>query len=403
MGLSNGNDTILSPANTGSVAEWLKAPVSKTGIGETLSEVQILPLPSSSRRSFMNLSFQFTAHEVWRAQLADCANAKISIDFENYIFTDTGIGREFIEIFKTKVRAGVRIRLLLDMFGSLDFYKNTGLRTELERAGIELAFFNPIFDWRAKHFLHWLSRRDHRKLLLVDGRIAYLGSVCVDQPMENWLEASVRFESDVAVSLQDSFESLFHSAGRPRLSRKVFDISLGDDISYLSSAPHIGRRIVHKLLLKKIRRARNSVNLVTPYFVPTERLRVALRRAIARGVKVTLLIPERTDSSVVDYANHEYARSLARQGAIVRVVGQMVHAKYCIIDSEWTMIGSANLDNLSMLSNYEHVLVGKNTQVAQALNNNFQKLFNESSPIKQEVGLLERILGLLTRPVHRFL
>lgn len=115
----------------------------------------------------MNPTFQFTARDTWQAQLIDCRSAKTSIDFENYIFTDTGVGREFLDIFKAKARSGVKVRMLLDMFGSLDFYKNLDLRTELERAGVELAFFNPIFDWRAKHFWHWLSRRDHRKLLLI--------------------------------------------------------------------------------------------------------------------------------------------------------------------------------------------------------------------------------------------
>src|SRR3989344_1667273 len=365
----------------------------------------------------MNLNFQFTAHDVWLSQLDDCRAATSSIDLENWIFADSGIGREFLDVFLKKAKEGIRVRILLDMYGSLAMYTNANLLFELKKAGIEIEFFNPIAFWRLYKLFSWFSRRDHRKLILVDGRIAHIGSTCIDEKMREWQEASVRVlagEPSELVPIADAFNYLWHSVKRKTLSRKAFDVPLTPRLNYISSTPHIGKRMIHQALTRAIRKARESVHLVTPYFVPTERLQFALFRALKRGVKVTLLIPENSDPRIVNLAAYEYARSLVRRGAQVLLYPTMMHSKYAIIDgkidsdgsSGWGMLGSANLDNLSLLSDYEHVVSGTDQDLIGPLINNFNLLAKNSKPFgdkQMHPPIHDKLLGLLARPIHRFL
>ncbi|MEK7535805.1 MAG: phosphatidylserine/phosphatidylglycerophosphate/cardiolipin synthase family protein [Patescibacteria group bacterium] len=359
----------------------------------------------------MNLTFQFNASDIWRAQLADCSSARLSIDFETWIFTDTnsGIGRDFLDVFREKVREGVRVRILLDMYGSLGMYVDFALLKELREAGIEIAFFNPIAFWRLHKLFSWFSRRDHRKLILIDNRIVHIGSACVAERMRDWHESSVRIlarEGELITPIINSFNQLWHSVKRMTLSRKAFDLPLTTSINYISSTPHIGKRKIHHALSRAIRRAKKNIFLVTPYFVPTERLQFALFRALKRGVRVRLIIPEKSDPRLVDLAAYEYARSLVRRGAEVLLHPDMVHSKYSVIDGEWGMLGSANLDNLSLLSDYEHVIAGTDSDLVSPLLENFNilskeaKVFGES---QMHPPIHDRLLGLLARPIHRFL
>jgi len=366
----------------------------------------------------MNLQFQFTAEGAWQAMLADCERARMSIDLENYIFADYGIGREFLDTLQAKAKSGVRVRLLLDMYGSSPLYRDTARLSELRQSGIEIAFFNPIAFWRLDNFLKWFSRRDHRKLLVVDGHVAHIGSVCIDERMRDWREASVRFDLSTepkgVAAIANSFKTLWYAAKLGKLSRKAVQVTLANmfdgKLEYITSTPHIGKRKIHRVLKCAFKNAKRSISLVTPYFVPTERLQRALFRALKRGVKVKLIVPLVSDPHFADLATHEYARSLVHRGATVLAYPTMLHAKYVLIDEEhdlsWAMMGSANLDNLSMLSNYEHVLAGSDHAFVNPIKDNFQELEKASAVFSKELmhpGLKDRLLGLLTRPIHRFL
>ena len=350
------------------------------------------------------MQFKFTARDVWLSQIADCRAATRSIDLENYIFADSGIGAEFLSILMQRARAGVRVRLLLDMYGSRNLYFNTARIAELRNHGVQVNFFNTISTWRLSNISQWLSRRDHRKFLLVDSRVAHIGSTNVDERMRLWHETNVRIEGDSVVALYPSFDILWHSARMGTLSRKVQRVSLEDDLEYISSTPHIGKRQIHRELLRRIRRAIKSIYIVSPYFIPTKRINIALRRALSRGIKLKIIMTQSPElSKIINLANCEYARALQHRGAEVMIIKTLMHDKFYVIDDKWAMMGSANLDNLSLLSDYEHMLAGEKSDFLKPLLNNFENLSRMSIHLSPQATLRERILGLLTRPIHRFL
>lgn len=353
----------------------------------------------------MQLEFKVDPALIWQSMLEDCRAATHTIELENFIFIDSGIGREFLEVFRAKVKEGVRVRLLLDMYGSRGLYLDGERLLELDRWGIEIKFFNTISMWRLDGLTHWLSRRNHRKFLLVDDRIAHIGSANVDERMRNWSETSARLEGPEVASLLATFNTLWLSAMRAKLSRKVYKIGFSSELHYLSSTPHLGKRKIHKTLLKKIRRAKRSINLITPYFVPTERILRALIRALAHGVRVTLLVTNSPETSkILNLANSEYGRVLIRHGArVYRMEEKYMHDKFFIIDDSWAMMGSANLDNLSLLSDYEHVLVGVSKEFVLPLIEQYINLQQRASELPLAATRREKILGLLIRPIHRFL
>ena len=360
----------------------------------------------------LDFKFQFNAQEIWRVMLEDIWNAKISIDFEQYIFSDSLVGKEFLSALSVKAAEGVRVRMLLDMYGSYSLYYDVQRLIQLKQRRVEIIFFNPIAKWRVDNFFHYFSRRDHRKLLIVDSKIVHMGSAGVSQEMSNWEEANLRLElrgmanPELLSSFVLSFNKLWQATLRGRFSSKVFNLPIGRDLNYITSTPRIGKRKVHQILTKAVRRAKKSVYLVTPYFVPTERLQFALFRALRRGLDVRLLIPKNSDSHFVDLATREYARSLLRRGAKVALVPLISHGKYCIIDENWALLGSANMDNLSLLNNYEHAIVGTNPDFVGPLTANFLEfasIANPLTPKPKTTSFKDKLLGIISRSIHRFL
>ncbi|HEY4518631.1 MAG TPA: phosphatidylserine/phosphatidylglycerophosphate/cardiolipin synthase family protein [Candidatus Paceibacterota bacterium] len=353
-----------------------------------------------------DISLQFSAEEAWETQLADCASARESIYLEQYIFVDDVIGKKFLNILKDKAEQGIEVRMLLDMFGSALFYLESRRIEEIRSWGVKLEFFNPIALWRLDNLFHWFSRRDHRKMLLVDERVVYIGSGGVGEYMSAWHEACVRLSGIALSGLASSFNRLWLAHKPHKLGRKSYNAYLGHGLSYVASTPRVGRRIVHKQLLRAIKSARVSIVLVSPYFVPTERLMRSLSKALLRGVKVEIVLPSECDSRVLDIASRTYTRSLAKRGAQVHLFSSMLHSKYFIVDVGWAMLGSANLDNMSLLNNYEHEIVGTNEGFVKALEKNVVELIKMSRPLnpsKDATLFKERLLGVLVRPLHRFL
>ncbi|HEY4483334.1 MAG TPA: phosphatidylserine/phosphatidylglycerophosphate/cardiolipin synthase family protein [Candidatus Paceibacterota bacterium] len=353
-----------------------------------------------------DIAMQFDAKETWDSMLADCASARESIYLEQYIFVDDAVGQKFLTVLKEKAEQGLDVRVLLDMFGSAQLYLESRRIEEIRSWGVKLEFFNPIALWRLDNLFRWFSRRDHRKMLLVDERIAHIGSGGVGEYMNAWHEACVRLSGVALSSLAGSFNRLWLAHKPHKLGRKSYNVYLGQGLSYVASTPRVGRRVVHKQLLKAIKSARTNVVLVSPYFVPTERLMRSLSKALLRGVRVEIILPNECDSRVLDIASHTYTRSLAKRGAQVHLFHSMLHSKYFIVDGRWAMLGSANLDNMSLLNNYEHEIVGQNDVLVEELTQNFEQLKSRARKLDLHTdgaSLRDRLWGLLVRPLHRFL
>ena len=159
----------------------------------------------------MTAHFYLNSESAWEAMLLDIANARRTIDMERYIFTCDKIGKRFLDAFIRKAKEGVRVRLLVDMVGSISFYNST-LPQELARVGIEVVFFNPIRLWRTGNFSANFFR-NHRKILAIDGKIGYIGGVNIQDDMAHWRDTEARLEGPIVFQMEQIFSRMWR-AGR---------------------------------------------------------------------------------------------------------------------------------------------------------------------------------------------
>ena len=295
--------------------------------------------------------------------------AREHINLESYIVEADGPGEELARRLLAKRREGVGVNLLFDGFGSLT--TKPAYFQALREGGVRLCEYNPLRSWR-KVFSRAVHLRDHRKLLVVDGRVAFLGGVNIsgvyssgsavgatreDAPTP-WRDTHVRVVGPLVAELQALFIAHWNRhAGEP--------IALADPLPPLAhQGPHraavasceAGRRRnpFYRALLRAIDAAHERVWITTAYFVPTRRLVRALAAAARRGVDVQLVLPGRSDAWAPLHAGRSHYGRLLQAG--VRVFerqGALLHAKTTVIDGAWATVGSANLDWRSFVHNAE--------------------------------------------------
>ena len=337
---------------------------------------------------------------------ADCEQAKVSIDFEQYIFEHDAIGAKFMHLLERKAAEGVKVRLLCDTAGSYNFYNSVHHR-HLLRMGVEVEFFNIISPWRINNYSSWLFR-DHRKVLVVDSHIGYIGGVGIHQRMHNWRDTHVRIEGSVVHELQYIFdqmwnrtkEGVFFRFKKPQPSTKNF--------YFLTNSPRFHQRFIYHNLIDAIRGAERSIYLTTPYFIPDLRLLRVLRLAARRGVDVRLIVPNASDHPIVDIATQSYFWILLKAGVkVYEYRDHVLHAKTTIIDDDWGSVGSSNLDNLSLVFNYEANLVSTNHTFVHELRGHFLADLERSHKISfkawKERSLIQKIAEIVSWPIHKFL
>ncbi|MEO6536230.1 MAG: phospholipase D-like domain-containing protein [Candidatus Paceibacterota bacterium] len=294
-------------------------------------------------------------HEVWEAQLEDIERATSSILMEQYImedFDDGGIGRRFIDALIHKQQQGVEVRCIVDALGSFELFKNNALHNLFTDAGGKIFYYKNLGGYNVINPARLLLR-DHRKLLLVDRRISWIGGVVVGERFRDWDDLMVRFESeDIADVLNKEFRNqLLRLEDKTSLLAPLTTIDASNHIS--GNAPGIGNRFCYEEICHAIMRASESVMLVTPYFAPPTKLRRVLNRRLSEGLSITLLTPQRTDHHIADLARESYMKKFLKKGLILQYAPHMIHAKIVIVDGVWMTFGSTNLDGLSLIFNHE--------------------------------------------------
>ncbi len=348
-----------------------------------------------------------SSDEAWEGMYSACAGAQKSIDFEQYLFSDDLVGRRFIMLLIQKAYAGVRVRVLCDAVGSRTLYVSP-VTDEMQRAGIELLFFNPITPWWVHRVASWFLR-DHRKIMIIDGERGFTGGVGIESPMKGWRDTHLEMSGPTVALMEQAFERMWQETKRSeRFIRFPRPAAESKDFNFLTNSPYLRQRFVYHLLLAAIKGAQNYIYLETPYFVPNRKLFRALKRARRRGVDVRLVLPLHSDHPLVDLASQSYFTALLKIGVrIYCYKNRMMHAKVVIVDDTWASVGSANLDNLSLLLNYEDAIVSSDPKFISDLKAQF-KIDCEASELLsivpwRERSLLVKILQLLTLPIHRFL
>lgn len=278
----------------------------------------------------MTLQLYCRTDLAWEAMYQDCLHARHSIEFEQYIIRDDDIGMRFLNLFLKKARQGVAVRLLFDRIGSRTIF-DTPVVEAIKKSGGRVTFYNPV-GWpdlfRPKS---WFPR-NHVKSLLIDDQVSYIGGVCLADYMSDWRDMYARMTDS---SLKD--------ANTP-----------GRDFSYCFSRPLSSRNPIFTEFLSQIDRARESIYMATPYFLPPDQLRVALLQAVRRNVDVRVMVTEKSDIPFAVNVSRSFFPPLIKSGIrIFSYKDAVLHAKYAVIDNKWAMLGSTNIDYLSLLRNRE--------------------------------------------------
>ncbi|MEZ4372656.1 MAG: phospholipase D-like domain-containing protein [Polyangiaceae bacterium] len=309
--------------------------------------------------------------------------AKRQVLLEMYWFDSDHIGRRFADALLRAAARGVEVRVIYDAIGSID--ADDAMFEELSRGGVRVVEFNPILPWRERFRWARVSRRDHRKILVVDGCIGFTGGINIaapwwpeDDSVEPWRDDMVRVEGPVVEEFVHLFESTWQLETGEALQLFEPELALeqgrlhGKSVSVLGEAYYRNRRQIARAYLANIRAAQSRVWITNSYFVPDRPVVKALIAAAQRGVDVRVLLPGEIDVKIVRYASQAVWGKLMRAGVrIFEWSGNVLHAKTAVIDGGWCTIGTFNLDHLSVFSNLEVNLSVRDPEFGEALEQSF--------------------------------
>ncbi|MBK7989124.1 MAG: cardiolipin synthase [Comamonadaceae bacterium] len=327
-----------------------------------------------------------------QALIADIDAATASVHTEFYIWSAGGFVDDFVAALTRAAQRGVACSALMDSLGSRPFFKSESV-ARLRAAGVRVVEVLPVNPLRAL-FVRF-DLRDHRKIAVIDRRIAYTGSMNIADPrffkqdagVGEWVDAMVRVEGPAAWALEAVSLSLtalqtgadFAPPPPPDLPPAGSSL-----VQIFPSGPQSSSRHIEQLLLAAIYSARREVVLTTPYFIPSEALLTALRSAAMRGVRVVLIVPARVDSMLVRYAGNAYFNDLLAAGVEVLCFGDgLLHTKSMVIDGEVTIFGTVNLDLRSFELNFEVSLIAYDMDFSAATRELQARYAARSTPIDQ--------------------
>jgi cardiolipin synthase len=326
------------------------------------------------------------AEENFPAWLDAIAKAERYILFESYLFLDDPVGREFAEALAAKARAGLRVCVVYDWLGSRG---GAPLWDPLRAAGAEVQGFNPP---RFDSPLAWLSR-DHRKSIIVDGRIGFVSGLCIDKAwegdpekrLEPWRDTGIEIRGPAIVELERAFAQVWTACtGEPlgELPPATNDLEPQGSVRVHVVAGIPGALGIYRLDLLVASIARKHLWLTDAYFIGTSAYTQALRAAAADGVDVRLLVPGASDIPALSPLSRAGYRPLLEAG--VRVFewnGTMLHAKTAVADGSWARVGSTNLNLASWMSNYELDVAIEDAAFAQTMATQYEKDLGRATEI----------------------
>ncbi len=351
--------------------------------------------------------------EIYAAELAAIRAAKSTVHIEAYLFLRGNAGDRFLEALTGAARRGVKVRVVVDAIGS---WRTPGRYFDgLRAAGGRVMWYQPIRWYTFKRF----NNRTHRELLIVDGRIGFIGGAGIadywlpsDVPGRPWRDTMVEVTGELVAGLQTSFiENWLESSGEVLTGHDEFPYAESEPPPeergpvtglVVNSTPSAGRgtraRMLFQLFLAS---ARKSIHINSPYFMPDRSARAELLRAVQRGVAVTVITPNR-------FNNHPSTRlaSRRRYGELMRggveiheYQPRMIHAKVLIVDSAWTVLGSTNFDNRSFGLNDEVNVALRDDNLAVRMETQFARDLAKSERVDYDAwrrrSLAERLLAFI--------
>ena len=337
----------------------------------------------------------------YNLMLGDIAQAKDYVFLETYKFSNDHMGVRFRDALTRKARHGVKIRILIDSWGKGPISET--FFDELIRLGGEVKFFEKI---RINSDLFTRGhRRDHRKILVIDDHICFIGSANITGYNLNWRELCLRMDGDLALSFKKVFLENFDAFNPYIITNKVTytkSVRHGD-FEILRDVPSMPLQRIRKRYTRMIRAAEKSVVLETPYFLPGFMLRKALMDAGKRGVEVKVIMPRHSDVRMIDILRNKYLGMLSKSNIRLLFYGPYnLHAKLLMIDGKTFSISSANFDYRSFRYQYEIALIGSDPEILCQLEDHVTETIRNSEEFDyiqwEKRALIEKIFEWILLP-----
>ncbi|MFA5130797.1 MAG: phosphatidylserine/phosphatidylglycerophosphate/cardiolipin synthase family protein [Patescibacteria group bacterium] len=317
----------------------------------------------------MKYKLYTTSQKAWDGMFKTMARAEKSIYMEMYIFLDdTQATHNFLGLLEDKAKAGVEVVVIADSYGSASLH-GTAVAA-LKAAGVEFIFFS-----------HWL-RHTHRKILIVDKKVAFIGGVNIKEKIRHWHDLQIKLEGKIIMPMLKSFAYSYQiMGGKKEAILKYSRLPLVKKIKAWITDSIVGSSRLYDLnnyYKERIGAAKTSIKIVTPYLLPPRWLLVILDDACRRGVNVEIIIPNDTDIKPLNKINYLNSCRLGALGVKFYLMPAMNHAKIMLIDDEEGLIGSQNMDVLSFNLNMEAGVFFRQKDLVNDLKNVFTHWRQES-------------------------
>ncbi len=376
----------LSIPKSKAVMEKLKRSVDPTNILErhttVVESVTDSPLTKGNRVTLLT-----DGQATYAAMFKIIQSAKDHINLESYIIEDDETGRKFAELLLKKQSEGVQIHIMYDSMGSMNTPASFFQR--LTASGMQIVEFNPLNPLKSSE--KWgLTHRDHRKILIVDGKIAIIGGINIsevysssplrrnqgDKKSIHWRDTDIQVEGPAVAEFQRLFLDTWQQQKGPKLSERNYFPVIKESgkslVRVIGSTPGESNRIPFIVYVSAIVYAEHSIHLTNSYFIPDDQIVKALSDAAKRGVDVKIILPGITDSRLALHAQRHYYSGLLKSGVkLYEHSTALLHAKTAVIDNVWSTVGSTNMDFLSLLSNDEVNAVILSREFAVEMENMF--------------------------------
>ena len=352
-----------------------------------------------------------SGHDKFIDLFEEIRKAKHHIHLEYFNFRNDSIANSLFEILKEKVKEGVEVRAMYDAFGNTSNnrpLKNRHIKA-LKESGIEIVEFDPLsFPW-INHVFH----RDHRKIVVIDGKVGYTGGMNIADYYINglpkigdWRDMHIRINGEAVSYLQDIFLDMWNTSTKQQINGEAYypyrnhNIEKTDSIkiAIVDRKPRYTPEIMRRAYAKAIESSEEKVQIINPYFTPTRIIKKAIKKAIANGVKVEIMIPGKSDIKFTPDAVLYTANKLRKKGADIYIFnGGFHHSKIMMVDSLFCTVGSTNLNSRSLRYDYEVNAFIFDKKTTTELINIFEEDKNESDLLTREMymkrGLFKRFVG----------
>ena len=340
------------------------------------------------------------------------------IHLEYYIVKNDKIGNEIKDILIKKAKEGVNVRFIIDRVGSIKL--NRKYIKELKKAGVDVVFYSYVLAPFVRLINTQINYRNHRKIVIIDAKVAFMGGINIGDEylglgkLGKWEDCHIMIEGDCALGLQSVFLDDFSTIKKYNNEEisvlnnieNYFKTHISNDtipIQLIRSGPDSEYPSILQLFIKMISMAKESINIITPYFIPPEGLIDILRIASLSGVDVSLIFPEKADHFAVNRASQTYLAELQRAGVKIYLYtkNEFIHSKLLTIDNKICTIGTANMDIRSFELNYEINAIIYNDDITKSFNKIFKELINKCRVFNyneyENRSLLNKLLDGISR------